>query len=213
MATQLDERAVEALKAEILAQARARAASIAAASEAEAGRLLAEARTGAEAARAARLETARAQAARARELALASVPVEAVRLRAERLAALLQTVQEDAARRLDEECERAGRGRVAIALAADAIGRMEGRAFVLTISSEDLRSAGKAFVEEVALRVGRGPIKLAVEEDPEALAGVRVRDAEGRQLWDNRLAARLERLWPGLRGRLLAEAGLAERPP
>lgn len=210
MATQMDEGAVRSLEAEILALARARAEAVACAAEAEASRVLAEARAGAERARQERVDAARAQAERARALALASVPVEAVRLRAERLSALLEAVRQEAARRLEEEYERAGRGRVAVALAADALKRMEGRAFVLTLPPEDRRAAGRTFAEEVALLVGRGPVQIAVEEDPAAAAGVRVRDAEGRQLWDNRLSARLERLWPALRGPLLREAGLVE---
>jgi vacuolar-type H+-ATPase subunit E/Vma4 len=38
--------------------------------------------------------------------------------------------------------------------------------------------------------------------------GVIVHDAAGRQVWDNRLAPRLERLWPELRRQLAAQTGL-----
>jgi vacuolar-type H+-ATPase subunit E/Vma4 len=50
---------------------------------------------------------------------------------------------------------------------------------------------------------------VGLAPEPAAIGGgVIVRDVEGRQRWDNSLAARLERLWPAIRRRVAEETGL-----
>ncbi len=214
MATARDPRAKEqagltTIQAEILAQARTRAEALRAAAQAEAARLLAQAQAEAARDRDSRLAAARAEAARIREVALASLPLEVERMRADRRAALLEEIRAQAAGALESECDRAGRQSVLACLAAEALARMEGRVFVLVVSPRDRQDAGPALLAEIVRRAGRGPLDLTLEQGSEE-GGVLVRDAEGRQRWDNRLGFRLERLWPRLRGRVLVEAGLAE---
>ena len=54
-------------------------------------------------------------------------------------------------------------------------------------------------------QVSRSSPRLEVQEDPSIEGGgVIVQDAGGRQVWDDRLSARLSRLWPDLRREIVA---------
>ncbi len=47
-------------------------------------------------------------------------------------------------------------------------------------------------------------------EPAKIAAGVVVRDADGRQLWDDDLLARLDRLWPAARREVAVRCGLIQ---
>ncbi|HUX00104.1 MAG TPA: V-type ATP synthase subunit E family protein [Phycisphaerae bacterium] len=197
------------LRDEILADARRQAERAVRRAERDAQESLAQARKQADADRAGRLDAARRETERRRNLLLASVPVEEARMRADRLEETLRSVHDEARRRL---ADRAGDEyhRTLVRLAAEAVAQMAGERFVLALGAEDLKAFGKGLADEVRRAVGRDGLEVSVADEPAKVeAGVLVRDAEGRQVWDSSLAARLERLWPALRlvvgARLLAD--------
>jgi vacuolar-type H+-ATPase subunit E/Vma4 len=64
----------------------------------------------------------------------------------------------------------------------------------------DRIALGDGLAEAITTRLGRSPLSITISDDPAiADGGVMVQDAQGRQAWDNRLPARLKRLWPELR--------------
>ncbi len=191
--------ASELLCREILADGRGRADEVLQQARDRARELLAAADVEAAQARGQLLDRARDDAARRREATLATVPVEAGRMRSAAVEVLLESLHVQARARLaardgfDPDVTR-------VALAAEAVARMDGESFVATVAA-----GGRLDVDEVRRRAGRPAIQITVREDPaQADAGVVVEDADGRQAWDNRLGARLERLWPELRRRLVA---------
>ena len=189
----------KALVKEILEMARRESEGAEAKAGAEAEALLRAAEEEAGRESRARVEAARADAEKRARTLLAAVPLEAERLRAAGLEALLLKVKEAAAARLGEE---ASRGGGSAALAAEALRGMEGTSFELTLPPGGRREGLQAEIER---RCGKGALALIFQEDPALAGGVIARDTAGRQYWDNSFAARLERFWPELRGRLAAE--------
>jgi len=153
-----------------------------------------------------RLDQARSEAARRSELILATVSVETGRLRAARIEALLETVYKEACQRL---LDRKGFDyhETLVALASHAISRMAGAAFVAKVSEEDYTILGDRLADEIAKRVGR-PVSITISYEPDIANGVILKDGEARQMWDNRLGKRLERLWPELRRQIAVQAAL-----
>ncbi|HNW43336.1 MAG TPA: V-type ATP synthase subunit E family protein [Elusimicrobiales bacterium] len=192
----------EGLVREVRELARRESGEIIAAAEAEAERLLAAAQEAADKEGAAFAAGALAEAERRRAMLLASVPAEAARLRAERIEAVLETVKAGALRRLEAEYGGAGSGAALAALAASAVAKMEGNSFVLTLGPA-AAAALKGRAGDIERAAGKGALDLVFEEDAAIGDGVLVRDAAGRQFWDNTFRARLERLWPELRGSLM----------
>ena len=107
-----------------------------------------------------RLDQARAEAARRSELILATVSVETGRLRAARVEALLESVNEEARQRLLAR-EGFEYRETVIALAAHAINQMAGAAFVVKLSEAEQTILGDGLAEEIAHRVGR-PVNITV---------------------------------------------------
>ena len=199
---------------EILADAERQAQRTRRRAKRDADAALKEAQAEARKVREQRLADARDEACRARDLILARVGVEVARLRAARTEQVLREVRDGGQQRLAGREGFDYRGRLA-ALASEAIGAMEGRRFVLELAAADLEAGAEGLAEEVRRRVGRDDIEVTVSPDPAKIgAGVVVRDAEGRQVWDNSFEARLDRLWPELRlqiaKRLLAATGQGE---
>lgn len=192
----------EELKRAILKIARRESAGILEAASAEAERIISAARKQALQNKTERLEAVLREAARRREMMLSAVPLEAGRLRAARLEELLNAIKEEALARLPSEADGVGKAAVLAALAAQAVSRMEGRKFIISLGPPDL-AAGEGLAAEIERRAGRGPLEVNIEGEPGLGGGVMVRDGEGRQYWDNSFKARLERFWPALRGRLL----------
>ena len=205
----------QVLREEILAEARRQSERILKHGRDDAEETVAKARAAAAKEHQDLLQTAKAEAVRRRELALAHVPVEAGRRRAARIEEILQSIREEARRRL---LARVGFDyrEVLTALAAEAIGKMDGHRFVLELASADRQAFGDAWVQEVGRRAAAGrpeseraglEVRLAAEP-VDIQGGVRIRDVEGRQVWDNSLDARLERLWPSLRRQIAVETSL-----
>jgi vacuolar-type H+-ATPase subunit E/Vma4 len=220
----------QVLREEILAEARRQSERILKHGRDDAEETVAKARAAAAKEHQDLLQAAKAEAVRRRELALATVPVEAGRRRAARIEEILQSIREEARRRL---LARVGFDyrEVLTVLAAEAIGRMDGHRFVLELASADRQAFGDAWVQEVGRRVAAmratsaqaaslmaaaaGPeservsleVRLAAEP-ADIQGGVRIRDVEGRQVWDNSLGARLERLWSAMRRQIAVETSL-----
>jgi len=191
--------AQEALKGEIVADARRQVERLVRHAKDEADEALRKANQEAEKIRTDRAEAAKNEAQRQRDLVLASLPVQVGRMRSDRMEAALRAILDEARQKL---VDRQGFDYRAVLLdmAVDAIGHMEGTSFVLDLSEADLKDCAGWLPEEVKRKVGRGDIQVSVAPEAARIAGgVIVRDAEGRQLLDNSLASRLERLWPAMR--------------
>jgi len=206
----LNQNSPEVLSEEILAEARCECDEITRRAQSEAESLLAAATAEAEKIRREKLASAQAEAARRRELILATVPVETGRLRSAHIETILENIREEARRELlAHDCEG---HEVVIALAAEAIRRMPGTDFILKISPGDHAAFGNKLAGEIAQRTGRSPLNLTVSAEPAVTGGgVIVQDAEGIRMWDNRLLARLERLWPELRREIAVRTSLVEK--
>jgi vacuolar-type H+-ATPase subunit E/Vma4 len=70
---------------------------------------------------------------------------------------------------------------------------------------------GDGWMDEVKRRAGREGLDLVAAAEPAKIAGgVVVRDAEGRQLCDDSLEARLQRFWPAARRQIAVQSGLIQ---
>lgn len=197
----------EALSGEILAAAQRECDEIIRRAREESDSLLAAATAEAEKIRREKLDSARAEAARRKETMLATIPVEAGRLRSKSIEIILESVRQEAQRRLlagDFDVHE-----TIVALAAQAIRQMPGTDFVLQISAVEHSAIGDKLAEEIRQRAGRSTLNVTVTADPAMSGGgIIVRDAAGTVLWDNRLVSRLERLWPELRRLIATRASL-----
>jgi vacuolar-type H+-ATPase subunit E/Vma4 len=200
--------AEQVLQEEILADARRQAQQAAERAKKESEAALTKARLDAENDRRLQSQAAQAEAQRRRELTLATIPIVVGRRRAECIEAVLNQVREEAARRLAAR-EGFDYRQSVIRLAAEALARMDGTRFVLEISDSDNQALGEGWVYEVRRQAGRDGLDIATAPaQMKNQVGVLIRDAEGRQVWDNTLPARLERLWPALRRQLAVATGL-----
>ena len=201
----MDQNSTEVLREEILAAARREGEEIVSRARQDAEVFLTNAVGEAERIRQEQLDQARAEAARQSELILATVTVETGRLRAARVEALLESVYEEACQRLVAR-EGFEYLETVIGLASHAISQMAGDGFVVKLSEADQTILGDGLAEEIAHRVGR-PVSITISYEPGITeSGVIVEDTEARQVWDNRLVKRLERLWPELRRQVAVEA-------
>jgi len=197
----------DVLREEILADAMRQAERTVRKAEREAKALVAKATDDSVQERHSKLAVAEATAARQRTLTLATVPIEIGRSRATRVEQQLLTLREQvrgqlAARRGGETAD------TLVRLAAEAVTRMEGDAFVLELSPPDLQDFGASLAAAVQARTGRPQVTLIVSDVPAKIGGgVIVRDPQGRQVWDNSLGARLDRLWPLLRNKIAEHLG------
>jgi len=205
---QSDTSSQEVLRDEILADARRQAERAIRKAERDGQAAIDKAKDEVDQERNEKLAAARQLAERKRMLALATVPVEIGRMRAADVEQTLGTLREQARGRL---AARQGfdYGRTLAALAADAISRMAGDAFVLGLSAADHKAYGETLVEQVQASAPRPDLSLTVDPQPAGISdGVLVRDPDGRQVWDNSLTARLDRIWPLLRSQLAEHLGL-----
>lgn len=201
----MDQNSTEVLREEILAAARREGEEIVSRARQDAEVFLTSAVAEADRIRQERLDQARAEAARQSELILATVTVETGRLRAARVEALLESVYEEACQRLVAR-EGFEYLETVIGLASHAISQMAGDGFVVKLSEADQAILGDGLAEEIAHLVGR-PVGITISYEPGITeGGVIVEDTEARQVWDNRLVKRLERLWPELRRQVAVEA-------
>ncbi|HET6442666.1 MAG TPA: V-type ATP synthase subunit E family protein [Phycisphaerae bacterium] len=194
----------DVLREEILADARRQAERTVRRAERDAEDGLQKARKEADADHASRLDAARREAERRHNLVLAAIPVEEARMRAQRVEEALEAIRDEARRKLAERGPSGAGGeeyrRTLVRLAAEAVSNMAGERFVLELGAEDLKAVGNGLADDVRKAVGRQGLQIAVAPEPADIeAGIIVRDDDGRQVVDNSLAARLERLWPALR--------------
>jgi vacuolar-type H+-ATPase subunit E/Vma4 len=205
----LHENASEPLSGEILADAQHECQAILQRARQEAERILADAEVQAAKWRQGKREAAEAESRRHRETQLATVAIEIELLRLRRVERLLDALRDNAIQHL-----RAGSGfdpgTSLTALAAEALGQMSGREFWLKISAQDHASVGQAMMEAVRRRTNRAGLSLRLVTDSSVTdGGVIIEDTAGTELWDNRLTARLARLWPGLRRQIALQTSLA----
>lgn len=193
----------EPLCEEIIAAARRAADEALRAAQAQAAEILSKAAADAEREREEKLSQARSAAARRSDLILATVPVEVARMKAARIELLLGAVLDDVRQQLAVR-DRTNEREVAIALATEALKRMSGDEFVLKVSARP----DDAALDEIKRRVGRAELRIRIEESAEVGAGVIVLDVEDRQIWDNRLVARLDRMWPEIRRQIALQTKL-----
>jgi vacuolar-type H+-ATPase subunit E/Vma4 len=207
-----DQSPQRALCDEILAEAHREAEQIIRSARQEAETLLAKATGQAEAARQQRLDLARAEAAHRRELLLATVPLETGRLRSAKIETLLHSIYEAVRQRVLARDGFEYRETL-IALAAEAVSRMAGNAFVVKLSASDRVALGEGLADDIARRVGHSSaLSITLADEPTITqGGLLIEDSEGRQVWDNRLSARLERMWPELRRQIALGASLVSR--
>ena len=129
-------------------------------------------------------------------------------MRSARVEALLQSVHEEVSRKLLARDGFDYRATI-IDLAADAMRRMDGNTFVLKLAAVDQKAVGDGLPGEIARRTGRTADSITVADvNTNGGGGVIVEQADGRQVWDNRLSARLERLWPELRRQIAMQTSL-----
>ena len=196
------------LRQEILADARRQAERLLRRARQEAETLAAQAAQEASGHREQALEQARQTAARQTALVLARIPVARARLRAAHIERLLQSVCEAAAARIAPKAHPLPR-EARLALIAEPAGAMAGETFDLRLSRADRLTLTETFVDEIRRRAGKPGLELRLAEPlPDTDAGPVLSDPEGRQIWDNRLARRLARLWPALRRQAAADTGL-----
>ena len=196
-----------ALCGEILAEGRRTAEAIREEARRQGEAVLAQARIEAEAVRREASRGAQAEGARRAGRLLAGVAIEVLRMRATRVGELLESVRERARREL---LGSPLSPEALAALAAEALARMDGEAFVLGVGVGEAARLGDGLAAEVVRRAGRDGVRLAVSEDPSiTTAGFVLGDTGGRQTWDGRLTARLDRLWPALRVEVAAGLGLS----
>lgn len=202
-----NQNSTEKLHEEILAEARRESEEIIIRARQDAEIFLTSADAVADRTRQERLDQARAEAALRSNLIRATIPVETGRLRTSRVETLLESVHEEARRRLLSR-EGIEYRETVITLASDAICQMTGDTFVVKLSRADQAILGDGLAEGIALRVGRS-VNITVSLEPDITeSGVMVEDGEARQVWDNRLLKRLERLWPELRRLIAVETSL-----
>jgi len=187
----------EVLTRAVLDDARRQADAIIARARQQAAAALAEASSKVGQALQDRLRVAQAEADRRTEAIQASISVAVNRLRATRVESLLHSLYDDAQRRL---VARKGFDypEALVALVMEAAEHMGGANLVVRLSPAD-RSA-------VSERLGRFTLVDAPSLND---GGAIVLDADGRRVWDNRLLARLDRLWPELRRQIVVQGSFA----
>ena len=200
------------LSDEILADAHGKAERARQRGEREAKGIAGKATKEAAEAAAKTIEVAQERADRMTTAILATVEAEAKRdLLAAREAELDKLF--DAARQRLADKGSYGYPAVLATLAAQAIEAMAADEVIIELCEQDRALATAAWLDEVRRRVGR-PVTIDVSANHAPIAGgLIVRSADGRLLYDNSFAARLERLKPELRrelaGRLFASEGRA----
>jgi vacuolar-type H+-ATPase subunit E/Vma4 len=207
--TAANARSEEVLRGEILAGAKAKADETLARAKADADTLLVKARSDAEKEHREKLAAAKAQAATLTEQIMGRLPVDVGRMKSARIESLLVAVRDEVARRLAAR-EGFDYREAVITLAAEAVSRMDGSRFILSVSEADRGALCDGWLQDVRGRAGR-EVELVLAPEPAKIAGgVIVRDADGRQLCDESLAARLERLWPAARREIAVQSGLIQ---
>jgi vacuolar-type H+-ATPase subunit E/Vma4 len=203
----------EILRGEILADARRQAERLLRRARQEAEAIAKQAAQEAARNRDQMLEQAREAAARNTALQLARIPVARARMRAAHIERLLRDVREAAAEQIVPRRQRLSRDAL-LTLIADAVSAMEGETFLLQLSPADRPTLAESFLDDLRRRANKPGLEIHLGEPlADDASGPLLRDVEGRQIWDNRLSARLARLWPELRRQTAALTGLDAPDP
>ena len=145
------------------------------------------------------------EAARRTSLVLARVPVEVARIRANAAEKVLESVRDTVRARLASEAMTPSR---LLSLVSDAVGLVDSDC-VVSLSKTD-----KALLDQISdwpSLVAKGcghAVEVADEPLPEGSSGPCVVARDGSRFCDNRLDARLERMWPALRCEIAEKLGL-----
>ena len=194
----------EALCREIVARARRSADELVAQARRDADTSLADAVAAAEADARRQLEETGAEATRRRERERAATHAEQRRLRYTHIESILEHIRAGILRHLKARTGYDYREAL-VALAAEAISRMSGTDYVIRLSPGDLAEAGDTLMREILAKTGRPGIRVTLAGDAAITeGGLIISDIAGTREWDNRLAVRLERLWPALRRQLIS---------
>ncbi len=205
-----EQQAQDVLRDEILADAKRQAERVLKQARKEAGEIAEAAATELSAWSSRQLNTARAEAKHRADMILAGLPVETGRLRANRIESLLQSIHDEARQQLVSR-DGLDQRQMLVNLCAEAIRKMSGNRFSISLPEADRRLLGDREVEAIRLAAGRPDLVLEIIGDPESRdAGPVVRGNDGKELCDNRLTERLERLWPELRLKIAAYTALIE---
>jgi vacuolar-type H+-ATPase subunit E/Vma4 len=200
----------ELLCQEILADAKRKCDEILQAAHKEVAALLARTDAENESYRKIKLEAAGKDAAGRRESVIDTASVEARRMESEYIESLLQSIQGKIRRRLQVregfDCRE-----ILLNLAAEAICNMSSDKYAIRLSAADREALGIDWRDEIRRRTGRNNLEIAIKDDPGiAGGGLIVEDQEGVEVWDNRLTARLQRMWPELRILIAGQTGLLD---
>ncbi|MFO7897469.1 MAG: V-type ATP synthase subunit E [Planctomycetota bacterium] len=192
----------DALADEILADARRQAERKLKRARRRAKSLVRSANKRAAAAKEKAAEQAQQRAEHEAERVLADIPHEEQLRRLRAKAAVIGQLFDDVVEEVRSSDDRPA---LFARLAADAIGRMQGDAFVVDVPREDAPALGDEFGGRVADEVARSSgrtVSARLEPTDRGGGGVIVRSADGRQVVDNSLATRVERMRPRLRDRI-----------
>ncbi len=204
--------APELLCAEVLAEAERQSVAMLDAAQAEAEALCEAAMAETHGSRDQQLHRAQAEATARRDAILATVASEVRRLEATRIEEVLESIREQVRQKI---LARAYPVREVLQTLSIAAARgMTGRVLIMKVAAADLQQVDAQVREAMVQQTGRQPSDFTLmADDAVAEGGVLLEDAEGRQRWDNRLLARLERLWPELRRQLAVQTGLLHEDP
>ena len=207
------EKGAERLRCEILEEARRQSDSILRDARARADEVVARAEADAEKAAVLKRQSAHSEAARRRSSILSTVAVLANRRRLARIEELLEQIRGELLAGLGRSKDDRRREAL-VSLAAQALTRMQGDAFVLRLSPRDLDTLGFELSEDIRHRWARPWLKLEVTGDSDTADGQwNLQDETGHQIWELGLESRLARLWPELRRQIAAQLGFTNAEP
>ena len=198
------------LRREILADARRQAERLLQKAHKDAEDLVAAAAKNVAAERETLMGEAADAAAKRADLILTKVPVEVARIHATRTEAVLNSVRDAVQTRLTTESLTPSR---LLSLVTDAV-RLVDADCVISLSKSDrlLLDQIDGWTKTVADDCGHA-VDVADDPLPEGSMGPQVASRDGSRLCDNRLSARLDRMWPALRCAVAEKLGFSKAMP
>jgi vacuolar-type H+-ATPase subunit E/Vma4 len=158
------------------------------------------------------LAAAHAHIARLKEQILGAVPLEASRRYEQRVEQLLDTLHQEI-REAVEQSAKFDEHQALVAVAVAAIRRMPDSELMLKVSPEYFARRDENLIDKIKAQLGPPPPQLTlVADEGIRTRGVIIEDLSGVHIWDNRLNARLKRLWPALRIKIALQLGLTGNP-
>ena len=199
----------KALSEEIIREAERRAERRLKRARREADKITAQARAEAEALAQKTLDAAKERADQIAQAILATVPQEAQRERLQAIEAQLSKLFDEALSRARDKASYDYPATL-LALAAQAIEAIGADEVVIEVSEEDRPLLDEAWLGRLGERLGR-QVKVSIQAVQGMDAGLIVRSADGRRLYDNTFGARLRRLRPAIRQTLARQLYSGER--